>query len=74
MSLERHVAGQPADVVVRLDLRRRAVAAGRGRALDDVRVGRALHHEVDAPQLVRLLLEDVDELLADACGASSPGR
>jgi hypothetical protein len=36
-----------------------------GRALDHVRVERALRQEVDASELRRLLLEDPDELIAD---------
>ena len=60
--LERQLLRQAADVVVRLDLRRRAVAR---RALDDVGVGRALRDEVDLADLVGLRLEDADERLAD---------
>ena len=56
-------AGQPADVVVRLDLRRHAVVAAR---LDHVRVERSLDEEPRRfAELARLLLEDADELLAD---------
>ena len=61
--LEAQVGRQPADVVVGLDL-----LGGlrlRRRALDDVRVERALGQEVDPAELRRLLLEDADELVAD---------
>ena len=54
--------GQPADVVVRLDLRGDAVGPAR---LDHVRVERPLDEEPDVAELGRLLLEDADELLAD---------
>ena len=60
--LQRHVLGQPADVVVALDHRRRAVAAA---ALDDVRVERALHEELGVGEPAGVLLEDADEQLAD---------
>ena len=61
--LHAHVGGQPADVVVRLDLRRDAVLAAA--RLDHVGVERPLHEEADVAQPPRLLLEDADELLAD---------
>ena len=60
--LQRHVLGQPADVVVALDHRRRAVAAA---ALDDVGVQRALHEELGVGQTAGVLLEDAHEQLAD---------
>ena len=41
------------------------LAAVAGARLDDVGVERALHQEVGLADLVRLLLEDADELLAD---------
>src|ERR1700709_2234787 len=50
-----------ADVVVGLDRRGMVGAAG----LDHVGVERALDEEVDALELLRLLLEDADELAAD---------
>ena len=60
--VEVEVLGQAADVVVRLDRRRRRpVAAG----LDHVGVERALDEEAGVVELRRLLLEDADELLAD---------
>ena len=55
-------AGQPADVVVRLDLRGDALGAA---GLDHVRVERALDEEARLAQLLGLLFEDADELLAD---------
>src|SRR6185295_18897880 len=61
--LEPHVGGEPADVVVGLDLLG-GLGLGRG-ALDHVRVERSLGQEVDLAQLLRLLLEDPDELVAD---------
>ena len=68
-SCELQVVGQPADVVVRLDVRRAGAAAG----LDDVGVERALHEELDALAVGRGVgddlapggLEDADELAAD---------
>ena len=60
--LHRHVLGQPADVVVRLDLGGDAVGPAR---LDHIRVERPLDEELDVAELGRLLLEDADELLAD---------
>ena len=60
--LHGHVLGEPADVVVRLDLRGDALGAAR---LDHVRVERPLDEEAGLADLVRLLLEDADELLAD---------
>ena len=66
---ELQVVGQPADVVVALDVGRAGAAAG----LDDVGVERALHEELDVlavraglgDDLARRLLEDPDELAAD---------
>src|SRR6478672_3791740 len=58
-----HALRQAADIVVALDRHRRA--AGEADALDDVRVKRALREEVRAADLLRLLLEHVDELGAD---------
>ncbi len=61
---ELQVVRQPADVVVRLDVRRPGTAAG----LDDVRVERALDQELDVPLGVQLAggrLEGADELAAD---------
>ena len=66
---ELQVVGQAADVVVGLDVRGAGAAAG----LDDVRVERALHEELDrlavraglGDDLARGLLEDADELAAD---------
>ena len=57
-----HVLGQPADVVVALDHRRRAVGAA---GLDEVRVQRALDEELGLDQPAGVLLEDADELVAD---------
>ena len=81
--LELQVVGQSADVVVRLDVRRAGAAAG----LDDVRVERALHEELDrvvavarvrADDVARRLLEDPDELAADdlalLLGVGHPGQ
>ena len=67
--LELQVVGQPADVVVRLDVGGAGAAAG----LDDVGVERALHEELDLLALRRRVaddlalggLEDPDELAAD---------
>ena len=64
--LELQVVGQPAHVVVALDGGRAGAAAG----LDDVRVERALHEELDrlvgvGDDRAGLLLEDPDELAAD---------
>ena len=63
---ELQVVGQPADVVVALDVGRAGAAAG----LDDVGVERALHEELDRlarrpDDRARLGLEDADELAAD---------
>ena len=55
-------SGRPADVVVALDHRRRAVAAA---ALDDVGVQRALHEVLGVGQPAGVLLEDAHEQLAD---------
>ncbi len=68
-------SGQPADVVVRLDRRRHAlVAAG----LDHVRIERALDEVRELPELLGLLLEHTDELLADRAplllGVGDPGE
>ena len=60
--LHRHVVGQPADVVMRLDRLGDAVGAAR---LDHVGVERPLHEPVHVAELARLVLEDADELLAD---------
>ena len=67
--LELEVVGQPADVVVTLDVGCALAPAG----LDDVGIERALHEPLDRVVLVatvmhdvaRRLLEDADELLAD---------
>ena len=71
--LEVHVLGQPADVVVALD-----VGRGLRAGLDHVRVQRALHEEPRAGVLARDLLEDADELLADrlalGLGIGHPGE
>ena len=61
--LEPEIRRQAADVVVGLDLLG-GLRLGR-RALDDVRVERALGQEVDPAELRGLLLEDPDELVAD---------
>lgn len=58
--LEVDAVGQSADVVVALDDGGLAEAA-----LDDVRIDRSLHEEVDLADLLRFGLEDTDELLAD---------
>ena len=58
--LELHVVGQPAHVVVALDLG--GVAGAR---LDDVGVERALHEEPGVLDAARRVLEDADEQLAD---------
>ena len=58
--LEAHLLGQPADVVVALDLGRLTRAA-----LDHVAVEGALHEEPRVGELARLLFEAADELLAD---------
>ena len=58
--LHGHVVRQAADVVVRLDLRRDALAAAR---LDHVGVERPLDEKAGAADPGRLLLEDPDELL-----------
>ena len=68
-------AGQPADVVVGLDLRGDADLAAR---LDHVRVERPLDEEADVPEPAGLVLEDPDELLADdpplLLGLRDPGE
>src|SRR5437660_918942 len=58
-----HALGQAADIVVRLDRHRRP--AGERHALDHVGVERALREKLRAADLLRLLLEHVDEQLAD---------
>ena len=60
--LHPHVRRQPADVVVRFDLRRDTVVAAR---LDHVRIEGALDEETGITELACLLLEDADEFLAD---------
>src|SRR5262249_47834202 len=60
--LHRHVLGEPADVVMRLDLRGDALGAA---GLDHVRVERPLAEGPGLPQLLGFLLEHTDELLAD---------
>src|SRR5689334_7597802 len=61
--LHAHVRRQPTHVVVRLD---HVGLAGLGtRGLDDVGVDSALSEEVHALELVRLLVEHLDELGAD---------
>ena len=71
-----HPLGQAADVVVALDRHRRA--AGEADALDHVGVERALGEEIGAADLVRLVLEHVDEGLADelalGLGVGEPGE
>ena len=62
IELQAHVLGQPADVVVALDHRRRAVGAA---GLDEVGVERALDEELGLDQPAGVLLEDADELVAD---------
>src|SRR6185437_6515925 len=57
--LEPHALGQAADIVVRLDGRRRS--AREGHALDDVWIERALGEEVDLAELLRFLVEHFDE-------------
>ena len=61
--LELHALGQAADIVMRLDGGRRA--AGRRHALDHVGIERALRQEIDLADLLGLLVEHVDEQLAD---------
>ena len=58
-----HALRQAADIVVRLDGDRRA--AGERHALDDVGIERALRQELGAADLLRLLLEHLDEQPAD---------
>ena len=58
-----HALGQAADIVVRLDRHRRP--AGERHALDHVRIERALREEIRAADLLRLLLEHIDEQPAD---------
>ena len=58
-----HPLGQAADIVVALD--RHARPAGEADALDHVRIERALGEEIGAADLARLVLEHVDEGLAD---------
>ena len=73
--LQRHVLGQPADVVVALDHGGRAVGAA---ALDEVGVQRALDEELGLGQPAGVLLEDADELspiaLRFASGSVTPAR
>jgi hypothetical protein len=60
---ELHVLRQAADVVVALDdVGLAGLAAGR---LDHVRVDGALRQPLGVAQLVRLLVEDLDEQVAD---------
>ena len=61
--LEAELLGQAADVVVRLDGRGRAV--GGGAALDDVGIERTLSQKVGALDPKSLVLEHVDEYVAD---------
>ena len=61
--LELHVLGQPADVVVRLDDVR--LAGLRARGLDHVGIDRALRQPAHAFELVRFLVEHLDEHPAD---------
>jgi hypothetical protein len=58
-----HALGQAADIVVRLDGDRGP--AGEGDALDHVGIERALREEIRAAELLRLLLEHLDEQPAD---------
>ena len=58
-----HALRQAADIVVRLDGDRRA--AGEADALDDVGIERALREELGAADLLRLVLEGLDEQPAD---------
>ena len=61
--LHAHLLGQATDVVVRLDhVRLAGLRAGR---FDDVGVDRALRQPLDALELVRLFVEDLDEVRAD---------
>jgi hypothetical protein len=60
---ELHVFRQAADIVVALDhMRLAGLAAGR---LDHVRVDRALRQPLRVGELLRLLVEDLDEQVAD---------
>ena len=61
--LHLHALGQAADIVVALD--GDGGAAGEGDALDHVRIERALRQEIGAADLLGLLVEHVDEELAD---------
>ena len=61
--LQLHALRQPADVVVRLDRRRRAAHRHR---LDDVRIESALREPAHVVERVRRLVEDLDEQVADA--------
>ena len=70
--LEAELLRQAADVVVRLDRRRRAV--GGAAALDHVGVERALGQELGVLDALRLVLEHVDEHVADDLAASPAGR
>ena len=60
--LELHALRQAADVVVTLDRRRGPAHRHR---FDHVRIQRALREKVEFTQLLRLVVEDVDEGLAD---------
>src|SRR6185503_14189003 len=61
--IEVHDLREPADVVMRLDARARLrLATAR---LDHVGIDRALHEELDSPDLLRLRLELANEFLAD---------
>src|SRR5439155_14937139 len=62
--LEAELGRQAADVVVRLDRRRRAVDGGA--AFDDIRVQRALGEEAYILNSFRLILEHIDEDVADS--------
>ena len=61
--LQVHPLGEAADVVVALDRDRRA--AGEADALDHVGIERALGEELRVADLLRVLLEDLDEQAAD---------
>ena len=70
--LQVHALRQAADVVVRLDRHRRA--AGERHALDHVGIERALREEIRAADLLRLLVEHVDEQRADGLALRPRGR
>src|SRR5262249_26239057 len=61
--LKSQLPWQPADVVMRLDRRRRAVK--RGSTLDDVWIQRALGEKVGIANPLCLVLEYIDEHMAD---------